>query len=64
MPTTVNIDPRVALAELTARTDAERAFYQNRCLLLAQEAFAQRETIKALEAEIKKLKPEPPKKKA
>jgi hypothetical protein len=52
MSTMVSIDPRVLLAELRAKAD----YLENRCLLLAQEAFAQRETIKALEAEIAKLK--------
>ena len=51
----VNIDPRVLLVELRAKAE----FLENRCLLLAQEALAQRETIKALEAQIKNLKPAP-----
>ena len=59
MTTKVDIDPRVALLELTARADAERlfwqSFYQNRCLLHAQEAHVLRQTVEAQKAEIERL---------
>ena len=51
----VEIAPAVALVELTARADAERSFYQSRCLLLAQEGHVLRQTIAAQKAEIERL---------
>lgn len=59
MTTKVDIDPRVALLELTARADAERAFSTNRCLLLAQENHVLRQTVEAQKAEIEALKAGP-----
>ncbi|MGN6773511.1 MAG: hypothetical protein ACTHJQ_27235 [Rhizobiaceae bacterium] len=56
MTTKVDIDPRVALLELTERAGAERAFFTNRCLLLAQENHTLRQTIEAQKAEIEALK--------
>jgi hypothetical protein len=56
MMTKVDIDPRVAIIELAARTDAERAYFTNRILILAQQVADLTAQVAAAPVDDKKAK--------